>query len=198
MLLIPYSYGDKFESTDDYGSVGYIKCSKCGKMANFTLQTGTLQNHIDGVLPAGRKRDTYVLECSKCGSLFIPHDDKVDSFIELTKKFPASFDFDEMEEKVAEAYANKTEVYLAPEQELERFPLDCVNKLAKNESKKYQDAVREVATAFVFNKEWPKTKSGKREKRWSNTKKTVRLLWMVFIIAMSIIMFFAFAYRASK
>lgn len=198
MLLIPYSTGDQFESLDDYGSVGYLKCRKCGKMANFTLQTGNLQNHIDGFIPAGRKRKAYIIECSKCGALFIPHDDKIDDFIELTKKFPVNFDYDAMEEIVAETYKDKSEVYLTPEQELERFPLDCVEKIAKNESKKYQAAVREVATAFIFNKEWPKTKGGKREKRWSNIKAAVRLFWIVFLIGLSIAMFLAFLSRIKK
>ena len=198
MLFVPYSYGDKFESLDEYGSIGDIKCGKCGKMANFALQTGTLQNHIDGVFPAGRKRKTYIIKCNKCGAIFIPHDDKIDELIESTKKYPASFDFDALEEEVEKAYKDKTEVYLTSEQELERFPLDCVEKLAKDKPKEYQDAVREVATAFIFNKEWPKTKAGKKERRRSETKESIKMFWILFIFGLSILSIIAFLMRYSK
>ena len=126
MLFIPYTVGDKFELLEDCGSIGYIKCSKCGKMANFMLKSGTLQNHVDGVIPLGRKRKTFIIECSECEGKFVPHEDKIDYFIKLTEELPADIDYDDLERDVANAFENKTDFYLTPEQALENFPKLCV------------------------------------------------------------------------
>ena len=72
ILFIPYTYGDEVVIEDELGPLGYVKCSKCKKMSLYTMGEGTLQKRIDSIIPAGRKRKSYIIQCHKCKAFFLP------------------------------------------------------------------------------------------------------------------------------
>lgn len=187
MILVPYTVGNKFNETDDLGSIGYIKCNQCGKIANFRLKKGTLQNKMDGVIPLGRKHETYMIQCRNCNSNYIPKEEKLDQMIELTKNYPASFDHEMIEKEIDKLYKNKTEIYLTGEQAITQFPILCEEKLASKKSKAFQNAVKEAAVAYIYNIEWPKTIAGKKEERAIKTKTTLKTAWIIFLFGIFLI-----------
>lgn len=165
VLFIPYTYGDEVTVSDEIGPLGYYKCSKCKKMSLHLMEEGTLQKHVDGFIPAGRKRNSYLIECTKCKKFFIPKAGKEADLFELTKQYPTNIDFEEIESEVSEFYSNKHHNYTNPDEAINQFPKDCVNAIAKEKPKKHQKAVFDSATAFIYNKEWRKSTMGKIEKK---------------------------------
>ena len=165
VILIPYTYGDKVTVGDKVGPLGYLKCKKCKKLALHIMEEGTLQKHIDGFIPAGRKHESYVIECNRCGNFSIPKVGKEGELYELIKQYPANIDFEQIESLVSDFYSNDSHVYLSPDAAIEQFPKNCVDAIAKNKPKNYQKAVFDSAFAFIYNKEWRKSAMGKMDRK---------------------------------
>ena len=165
VLFIPYTYGDEVAVSDEIGPLGYFKCGKCKKMSLHVMEEGTLQKHIDGFIPAGRRRKTYLIECEKCGKFSVPKDGKEESLLELINQYPAQIDFEQIESEVSEFYSSDSCNYANPDEAIERFSKDCVSAIAKDKPVKYRKAVSDAATAFIYNKEWHKSTMGKIEKK---------------------------------
>lgn len=181
-ILIPYTYGDKVTAGEEIGPIGYFKCKKCKKMSLHVMEDGTLQKNIDGFIPAGRKRKSYVVECNKCGRFFIPKPEKEDYLVELAKHNPKRKDFEQIEFEVSEYYSKNSKDYTNPDMAIEQFPNNCVKAIAKDEPRKYQQAVFESATAFIYNKAWRKSTAGKEEKLINIIATLIFILIVVLII----------------
>lgn len=181
VLFIPYTYGDEVTVGDEIGPLGYYKCKKCKKLSLHVMEEGTLQKHIDGIIPAGRKHKSYIIECNKCGSFFVPKAGKESELYELIEQYPASIDFEQIESKVSDYYSNDSHIYINPDVAIEQFPKNCVDAIAKDKPKNYQKAVFDSAFAFIYNKEWSKSTMGKAEKK-VNTLTTLIMIGIVILI----------------
>lgn len=196
-VFIPYTVGDKVNVGAEIGPIGYFKCKKCKKMALYIMEEGTLQNHIDGFIPMGRKRKSYIIECKRCGNFFTPKDGKEYELIKLTEKYPANIDFEEIENEISELYEKDKSKYTSPDIAIKQFPKDCVNIIAKGKPEKYQKAVFDSAVAHIYNKEWRKSTMGKIEKK-ANIITALIMIGIVLLIIGAIAGISALIRNASK